>query len=65
MNEKIKKLESVLKKLEALYSEAHAVCEDSAHSISVAEDTITTSIRYMKGTDYEWRRKNRKKKLDE
>ena len=53
MNEKIKKLENVLKKLEALYSEAHAVCEDSAHAISVAEDTITNSIRYMKGTEYE------------
>ena len=53
MNEKIKKLESVLKKLEALYSEAHAVWEHSAHAIIVAEDTITNSIRYMKGTDYE------------
>ena len=53
MNEKIKKLESVLKKLEALYSEANAVCEHSAQAISVAEDTITNSIRYIKGTYYE------------
>ena len=53
MSEKIKKLEALLEKLTALYGEANDIEEDSdtAHAISIAEDTIINTIKFLKASE--------------
>ena len=46
--DKIKKLESLLEKLTELYDEAIEVDGDTAHAISVAEDTLINTIKFEK-----------------
>ena len=50
MSEKVQKLESLLKKLTGLYDEAIKLADsDTAHAISVAEDTLIGTIKFEKG----------------
>ena len=50
MSEKVKKLESLLKKLTGLYDEAIELADgDTARAISVAEDTLIGTIKFEKG----------------
>ena len=52
MSDKIKKLETLLETLTALYGEANDIEEDSdtAHAISVAEDTLMMEIKFEKAS---------------
>ena len=48
--DKVKKLEALLEKLTDLYYEAHDIelGSDTAHAISVAEDTLINTIKFEK-----------------
>ena len=51
MSDNIKKLEKVLDTLSNLYEDAAEVDSDSASAISVAEDTVTNAIKFLKAKE--------------
>ena len=53
MSDKIKKLEKVLDTLSNLYEDAAEVDSDSASAISVAEDTVINTIKFLKASKNE------------
>ena len=53
--ENIKKLEKVLDTLSNLYQDAAEVDSDCASAISVAEDTIINTIKFLKASENEFK----------
>ena len=53
--DKVKKLEALLEKLSELYYEANDIHlgSDTAHAISVAEDTLISEIKFLKASENE------------
>ena len=49
----IEKLKIIESKLAVLYHEAAAICNDCAHAISVAEDTLINEIKFLKASENE------------
>ena len=65
--DKVKKLEALLEKLTELYYEAndiHLGC-DTAHAISVAEDTLISEIKYEKDVQLALSIVNKNKEVSE
>ena len=52
--EKVKMLEELLEKLTELYGKAVEIdADDTAHAISVAEDTLISEIKFLKASENE------------
>lgn len=61
----IEKLKIIENKLAVLYHEAAAICNDCAHAIGVAEDTVITAIKYEKDMQLALSIVNKNKKASE
>ena len=46
----VEKLKVIENKLAVLYHEAAAICNDCAHAIGVAEDTVINAIKFEKAS---------------
>ena len=64
---KVKKLEALLEKLTELYYEANDIHlgSDTAHAISVAEDTLISEIKYEKDVQLALSIVNKNKEVSE
>ena len=55
----IEKLKIIESKLAVLYHEAAAICNDCAHAIGVAEDTVINAIKFEEVNKNESKRDNK------